>query len=74
MKTIIFYLYDNDELKAWIDILDELDVDWDLQTVRSERKPDRKCYEITARVQSKCDYDELCHLAYRQYYKYTQLV
>lgn len=66
MKTITFYLYSNDELRVWFDVLEEYDVDWDLQTVRSEHNPDKKRYKITVHAQES-EYDDLCHLAYRQY-------
>lgn len=66
MKNIIFYVYDEKELKTWVDLLAEHDIDWALSTVRNKRNEDKKYYEITASM-SQETYVDLCHLAYQQY-------
>lgn len=40
MKNIIFYVYDEKELKTWVDLLAEHDIDWCLSTVRNKRDSD----------------------------------
>lgn len=66
MKNIIFYVYDEKELKTWVDLLAEHDIDWCLSTVRNKRDSDKKYYEITANMSQEI-YSNLCHLAYEQY-------
>ncbi len=70
MKKIVFCVYDESELKAWIDILAEYDIDWYMDVVRNKRNPDKKCYRIKTNMNSEV-YDILCHQTYMQYYNYV---
>ena len=55
MKKIVFCVYDESELKAWIDILAEYDIDWYMDVVRNKRNPDKKCYRIKTNMKHICN-------------------
>lgn len=70
MTKIVFSIFGKDELKAWIDILSDYDINWSMETIRDKWHPERQLYSIKAEI-SKETYDKLCHLAYVQYREYV---
>ena len=74
MNGIVFYVYDENELKAWGDILKELDVIWGMKIERNPHKPWAKRYKLSVEVETTSEFCDLCHKAYKQYYKYAVVI